>query len=210
MPVPRLHLIGPLGGLSAGEYVAVAASAVLGGVDAVHVRMPGAATADLLGVARSLRDCIGGAALIVNDRLDVALITGAGGVQLGERSFTVADARTLLGRDALIGRSVHDLAGALQAESSGADYLLAGHVYDTPSKAGTPGRGLEWLARMTAVITIPVIALGGISIERIPDVIEAGAHGVAMGRELSGAGVPSDVAEEAVLAIEHGLRAAKR
>ena len=84
----------------------------------------------------------GDAALIVNDRLDVALVAGADGVQLGERGFTVEDARRLLPSGVLIGRSVHDVAGARPAAKAGADYLLAGHIFDTPSKQGTPGRGL--------------------------------------------------------------------
>lgn len=204
--VPRLHLIGPLGGITAGEYAAVAESAARGGADGIHVRLPGSPAADVLALARELRARIDNAALIVNDRLDIALLVGADGVQLGEHSFTVADARALLGDGPLVGRSVHDLQGALDAEASGADYLLAGHVFDTPSKAGTPGRGLEWLAHLTADITIPVIALGGITLERIPEVLDAGAHGVAMGRELSRAGRPEDASRAARRAIEAASR----
>ncbi|HEX5166033.1 MAG TPA: thiamine phosphate synthase [Thermomicrobiales bacterium] len=182
-PVPRLHVIGPLI-TDPADYPAIAVAAVKGGCDAVHVRIPGGATDDLLALARTLRDLIGDVALIVNDRLDIALLAGAAGVQLGERSFSVADARQLLPAGALIGRSVHDLDGARAALADGADYLLAGHVFDTPSKQGVPGRGLDWLAELASVVPIPVIALGGITIERVPGVLEAGAHGVALGREL--------------------------
>lgn len=200
-PVPRLHLVGPLDGLTATEYVEVAAAAVRGGVDGVHVRLPGAPTGEVLAVARTLADPIVEAALIVNDRLDVALVTDAHGVQLGEHSFSVADARRVLPGSVLIGRSVHDLDGARRAAGDGADYLLAGHVFSTPSKDGLPGRGLAWLAEVTGAVNVPVIALGGISVERIPDVIRAGAYGVAMGRELLRAREPESVARAAVRAI---------
>jgi thiamine-phosphate diphosphorylase len=182
--VPRLHLIGPLGALALPEYVEVAAAAVLGGVDAVHARLPEGDTTDLLWLARSLRARIGTAALLVNDRLDIAQLAWADGVQLGERSFRVEDARSLLGADPLVGRSVHDLDGARAAEQDGADYLLVGHIFDTPSKAGTPGRGLDWLQQVAAEVSTPVIALGGITTERIPSVLACGAYGVALGREL--------------------------
>jgi thiamine-phosphate pyrophosphorylase len=181
--VPRLHLIGPLIAEPA-NYPAIAEAAVMGGCDAVHVRIPGGATDDLLALARALRGHIGDALMIVNDRLDVALLAGAGGVQLGERSFGVVDARQILPAGTLIGRSVHDIAGAQDALTNGADFLLAGHVFDTPSKQGIPGRGLDWLAELASSVTIPVIALGGITIDRVPAVLGAGAHGVAFGREL--------------------------
>jgi thiamine-phosphate pyrophosphorylase len=195
-PVPRLHLIGPLV-LPAADYPRVARQAVEGGCDAVHVRIPGGATDELLALARELRRSLAPHALIVNDRLDVALLAGADGVQLGERSFSVADARVLLGDERLVGRSVHDRDGAIRAAKDGADYLLAGHVFDTPSKQGTPGRGLDWLAELCAATPAPVIALGGITVERVPLVLEAGAHGVALGRELLLARAPAASARRA-------------
>jgi thiazole tautomerase (transcriptional regulator TenI) len=205
-PVPRLHLVGPLDGLTVVEYIAVAEAAVRGGVDGVHVRMPGAATDEVVRLARDLRARVGGAALIVNDRLDVALVVGADGAQLGERSFTVADARTILGTTMLVGRSVHDVDGARQAARDGADYLLAGHVFDTSSKAGLPGRGIDWLRQVVAAAGIPVIALGGITTKRVPEVLAAGAHGVAMGRELSRAERPEEASRAATRAIEAAVR----
>ncbi|MDQ3547823.1 MAG: thiamine phosphate synthase, partial [Chloroflexota bacterium] len=153
-PVPRLHLIGPLV-TDPPDFSRTAAAAVRGGCDAVHVRVPGGATEDILALARSIRQAIGETALIVNDRLDVALIAGADGVQLGERSFAIEEARRVLPGEMMIGRSVHDLAGALAAAHAGADYLLAGHVFDTPSKTGKPGRGLDWLAEIVVAVSIP-------------------------------------------------------
>lgn len=199
-PVPRLHLIGPLV-TDPADYPRIAASAVRGGCDAVHVRIPGGATADVLSLARTIRRTIGAAALIVNDRLDIAQVAGADGVQLGERGFTVEDARRVLPAETLIGRSVHDIAGARAAADAGADYLLAGHIFDTPSKPGIPGRGLDWLSDLAASVSTPVIALGGITTERMPAVLETGAYGVALGRELLLAEDPGVIAEDAARSI---------
>jgi thiamine-phosphate pyrophosphorylase len=198
--VPRLHLIGPLV-VEPDDYPPIAAAAVAGGCDAVHLRMPDGPTAETLRLARLIQQKAGGALVIVNDRLDVALLAGAGGVQLGERSFSVGDARRLVGPTTLIGRSVHDIDGARRAAEAGADYLLAGHVFATPSKDGEPGRGLDWLAELCASVLIPVIALGGITCVRIAAVLDAGAHGVALGRELLVSPDPRETARLAAAVI---------
>jgi thiamine-phosphate diphosphorylase len=200
--VPRLHLLGPLGVVPNADYPAVAAQAMAGGVDAVHVRLPGGSARELLTLARAVRERCPGARLLVNDRLDIALLTDADGAQLGEASVGVAEARQLLGPQALLGRSVHDLAGARQAAADGADFLLAGHVFETPSKAGQAGRGLAWLADIVAAVPTPVIALGGLNIERIPAVRAAGVWGVALGRELLIASDPAETARRARAAID--------
>jgi thiamine-phosphate diphosphorylase len=194
--VPRLHLIGPLV-VEPNDYPRIAAAAIQGGCDAVHLRVPAGTTEDVLALARTLRALSRDTVLIVNDRLDVAIVAGADGVQLGERGFTVEDARRVLPPAALIGRSVHDIEGARAAADAGADYLLAGHIFDTPSKQGTPGRGLGWLAELAQAVQVPVIALGGITSERIPAVLAAGAHGVALGRELLSADDPMRAAAAA-------------
>ena len=204
MNVPRLHLLGPLGVVPIAAYPAVAALACAGGhgCDAAHVRLPGAPGGETLTLARAVRAACPSAALLINDRLDVALLAEADGAQLGEASIAAPDARRLLGARRLIGRSVHDLAGARQAAADGADFLLAGHVYDTPSKPGQPGRGLAWLEELAAGAGAPVIALGGVTVARVADVMRAGAWGVAMGRELLAAPDPTRAAHAARAAIE--------
>ncbi len=89
----------------------------------------------------------------------------------------------------------------MAASEAGADYLLAGHIFDTPSKQGTPGRGLDWLAELAAAVQVPVIALGGITKDRIPAVLAAGAYGVALGRELLCAADPEHVAAAAARVV---------
>ena len=195
---PRLHLIGPLGVVKPVDFMGVANRAAAGGCGAIHLRLPNLRGGDATRTARSLRRELTAdteTLLIVNDRIDVAILAMADGVQLGERGFRVSDARQLVGDQMLIGRSVHDVDGAKRAESDGASYLLAGHVYETPSKEGEDGRGPGWLEEIAASVTIPVIAIGGINLSRITEVMETGAHGIAIGRALLTSDDPQSFAE---------------
>jgi thiamine-phosphate pyrophosphorylase len=126
--------------------------------------------------------------LFVNDRLDVALATGADGVQLGTGSLGVAEARRL-GPAWLVGRSVHTVADALAARAAGADYLLAGPVFPTPTHPDAAPLGLAGLGAIVAV-GLPVIAIGGVTVERIETLRAAGAWGAAVIRALWDAADP--------------------
>lgn len=130
--------------------------------------------------------------LFVNDRLDVALATGADGVQLGAGSLDVATARRL-GPSWLVGRSVHALADARAARAAGADYLLAGPVFRTATHPGATPLGLGGLGAIVAA-GLPVIAIGGVTLERIPALRAAGAWGAAAIRALWDASDPADAA----------------
>ncbi|HVB65515.1 MAG TPA: thiamine phosphate synthase [Nitrolancea sp.] len=178
--IPRFHLISDRRLCDLDRLPDVAARAVIGKVDAIHLRERDVAAGKLLEVARALRAAIGDAELFVNDRVDIALLSGADGVQLGETSISVSDARALAGDRLLIGRSVHDADGARRAYIDGADFVIAGHVYETASKAGQPGRGLEFITAIARVCPIPIIAVGGITRENTTDVVGAGAHGIAV------------------------------
>lgn len=125
------------------------------------------------------------ARVLVNDRLDVALATRAGGVHLGEKSIPPQEARRLVnlldrGKDFLIGVSCHSLEAAKAATHGGADYLFFGPVFATPSKAvyGAP-QGLERLAEVCRAVSIPVLAIGGITLENSAACLSAGASGIA-------------------------------
>ena len=118
-------------------------------------------------------------AIVRRSATDVALIVGAEGVQLGERGLPVGEVRSLVGPGCLIGRSVHDVRGALAAAQDGADYVVAGHIFATGSKPGIPGRGLEWLRSITEAAPVPTIAIGGITEGNVEAVLAAGAYGVA-------------------------------
>lgn len=124
-----------------------------------------------------------GAWLVVNDRVDVALAAGARGAQLTSRSMAVADARAIAPGVAL-GASVHALDEAVASVRAGADWLVAGHVFSTPSHAGEPGRGPAFVEELTRVITIPVIAIGGIVPKHVTLLRRLGVYGIAAIRGL--------------------------
>ena len=122
-----------------------------------------------------------GGRVLVNDRIDVALAAGADGVHLRANSLPVAVARKLIGADRLLGVSTHTIDEAAKAEGDGADFVLLGPVYDTPSKRefGAP-LGLGAIAEAARRVRIPVFAIGGVTVERALDVMRGGAAGVAV------------------------------
>lgn len=121
----------------------------------------------------------GGARIVVNDRLDVALACGAAGVHLRSDSVSPGAARTLAPPGFLIGRSVHSAAEAREAAPD-ADYLIAGTVFATPSKpSGHRLLGLDGLAAIVRSVNVPVLAIGGMTVERLSEVAATGAAGVA-------------------------------
>jgi thiamine-phosphate pyrophosphorylase len=127
-----------------------------------------------------------GATLVVNDRLDVALLGGADGVHLRASSVPVAAARGFAGEGVLVGASVHTPEEARAAAADGADYLLFGPVYETADKARFRApAGIAQLARVVRAATrrgrtrVPVYAIGGVTPERVRECVNAGAHGVA-------------------------------
>ena len=132
---------------------------------AVQLREKDLSAAELLPLAGELRSLTRefGARLLINDRVDVALATGADGVHLGGHSLPAADARRLLGPDKLIGVSTHRIEEIRTAEESGADFVTFGPVWFTPSKApfGEPV-GLAQLREACAATALPVFALGGV------------------------------------------------
>jgi thiamine-phosphate pyrophosphorylase len=155
--------------------------AVQAGVDLIQVRerdLEGAALSVLVAeVVRLTRAT--GTRVVVNERLDVALACGADGVHLRGDSISAARARSMAPAGFLIGRSVHGADEAVRT-ALGVDYLIAGTVFPTPSK---PGRheflGIEGLAAIGRAVTVPVLAIGGVSMNRIGLVAEAGAAGLA-------------------------------
>lgn len=180
--LPILHVVTDDSVAARAEFVERAGEVMAaGGRDvALHLRAPRASGRRLYDLAVRLvaiaKDT--GSRLIVNDRLDVALASHADGVQLGARSLSVSDARTIVGREMLLGASVHSLDEARFARDAGADFVIAGSVYETASHPGREGVGVG-LIESIASIGIPVVAIGGITPERVGDVRRAGAAGVA-------------------------------
>ncbi|HEX7089626.1 MAG TPA: thiamine phosphate synthase [Longimicrobiales bacterium] len=182
----RLHLVTNDAVLRAADF-GVRAQAVLaahGPAIALHVRGHGLAAAELFAIVEDLAFAgdAAGAEILVNDRVDVALAAGTDGVQLGRRSLPVAAARDLLGADAWIGYSAHEAGEAAQAAADGADFILIGTVYETASHPGRAPAGTALVRATVAAVApagVPVLAIGGVTPERVHELIEAGAYGVA-------------------------------
>jgi thiamine-phosphate pyrophosphorylase len=181
--VPPLHLITDDRRLLAPGFADLAEAMLrAGGAGiALHLRGSGSPARDLLGLALRLARAAdeSGARLLVNDRVDVALAAGAHGVHLGARGMAVGDARALLGPRRLVGASVHALAEGSAAVGEGADFLIAGTLFPTPSHPGRPGSGTAWLHELAA-LGPPVIGIGGVTPDRVAEVRTAGAHGIAV------------------------------
>jgi thiamine-phosphate diphosphorylase len=160
---------------------AVVDEAIEGGVNIVQLREKDLPAGELLTLARQLRGVCGHRALLfVNDRLDVALLSGADGVHLGEESLPVAAVRRLIPATMFVGRSVHTVNAARQAELDGADYLVAGTIFASPSHPSVVPAGIELLQRITARVSVPVLAIGGVNAENAEECRAAGASGVAV------------------------------
>jgi thiamine-phosphate pyrophosphorylase len=118
--------------------------------------------------------------VLVNGRADIALAAGADGVHLPSSGLAVADIRAWTPKDFIVGVSVHSLREIRIACEGSVDYILVGHVFPTASKEGMgPALGIGFLRRAVARSSVPILALGGVTAERIPSVLEAGAAGVA-------------------------------
>jgi thiamine-phosphate pyrophosphorylase len=156
------------------------------GVDWIQLREKDLSGKQLAGLAsEAVRIVAGASGILINDRLDVACAVKAAGVHLGEQSLPVKEARRLVTervaeKSFLVGASVHSLKTAQQAEQAGASYVIFGPVFATPSKAafGEP-QGLERLREICGQLKIPVLAIGGITLENARDCLDAGAGGIA-------------------------------
>jgi thiamine-phosphate pyrophosphorylase len=146
----------------------------------VRIKPPGGRcdAVELVRIARMARRVCdeAGAALIVNDRIDVALAVGADGVHLGQTDLPIADARRIAGA-LWIGISTHDVAQVRAACAAGADYLGFGPVFQTVTKERPdPVQGIAGLTAAVAVAGVPVVAIGGITVRDVVDIYRSGAH----------------------------------
>ncbi|MDD4185842.1 MAG: thiamine phosphate synthase [Candidatus Methanomethylophilaceae archaeon] len=161
--------------------VEIATLAYEGGADVVQLRDKHADGGQLLEWAKEIRKIADSnrKLFIVNDRLDIAILSKADGVHLGQSDIPISDARKLVSPDFIIGASVKSVEDALEAERDGADYLGL-TVFETKTKADAdPAAGLELLNEMHLAVSIPIVAIGGMSKENASSVVKAGADGVA-------------------------------
>ncbi|MDX1763442.1 MAG: thiamine phosphate synthase [bacterium] len=193
------------------DLVAALKEALDGGVKAVQLREKDLSDGEVFALAEALRQLCRryGARLMINDRADIAEAVGADGVQLTQRSYSPREARRILGREKLIGVSTHSAAEAESAARGGADFVTLGPIFDTPSKRRYgPPIGIDLLRTVAAGINIPVFAIGGITPEVVPEVLDAGAFGVAMISGILGTGHIGKAAREFTLLTQREERAA--
>ena len=176
----RLHVI-TLGGAQ-DEVVASVDEVLAAGAPLVQVRTKSGTDRARWRLAAAVvgRCHAAGARCLVNDRADIAAAVGADGVHLGEDDLPVAAVRAVLGPAALVGATCRDPESARRAEAEGASYVGVGPAYATTTKAGLPAAlGPAGIARVAAAVDVPVIAIGGVTPERVAALLDAGAHGVA-------------------------------
>ena len=184
MDVPRLHVITDETVQSRYRHAELARLALAGGADAVQLREKRPwHTRELLDIGRKIaRICReANACAVIDDRADVALAVGAGGLHLGRNDLDIATARRIVGRTVLIGGTTNSYDEALTVAETDVDYLGVGPVYGTRSKANpAPVMGLDELSRIAQGTSKPIIAIGGITVSRIPETMQTGVHGVAV------------------------------
>jgi thiamine-phosphate pyrophosphorylase len=178
--------------------------ALQGGIRLVQLRERDLSAQDLLTLARKLREMTKEweAMLLVNDRVDVALLSEADGVHLGEAALSVADARKLMPSGALITAAAHSVERARFAAQSGASAVVLGTIFPTDSKPGIEPAGLSLLQAAVASMTVPVYAIGGIDRDKVPAVLKTGAYGVAVIRAVLAQNDPLIAARELQEAVQ--------
>lgn len=176
----------------------IARFAVEGGADCVQFRKKEGSTREIVEIACRIKDIVKGrATYIVDDRIDVAMACGADGVHIGREDMPLPLARAMC-PDFIIGYSVDNPEEAVEAESIGADYLGAGAVFATKNKPEEKPIGIEGLRKICESVNIPVIAIGGITLENVKEVIDAGATGVAVISAIADARDPAESVKDFV------------
>ena len=154
-----------------------------GGADAIQLREKTISDSEFITLAREVRDITtkSGTLLIINDRIHVAREINADGVHLGQQDMSVLEARDIIGNEKIIGVSTHSTIQARQAQKDGADYIAIGPIYPTRTKEYEPSVGIEIIQKISeAVVNIPIIAIGAITLENLDEVLKAGASRVAI------------------------------
>ncbi|MCX7572133.1 thiamine phosphate synthase [Tumebacillus sp. DT12] len=180
----QLHVITD-GQRQVNDLHSIVHKAVSSGADVIQLRYKAAPALDIYNIGHAIHPVIreAGARLLINDRADVALALDAAGVHLAAKSLPVPVARPLFagGADAKwIGCSVHSVEEAQEQERLGATYVTYGHIFATHSKPGLPPRGLAALRQVVEAVNIPVLAIGGITVDNIDEVLATGAAGIAV------------------------------
>jgi thiamine-phosphate pyrophosphorylase len=200
----RLYLVCPA------REEAWLAAAIKGGVDIVQLRDKSLDDDDLIRVARAFRAAAdaAGALFVLNDRADLVAACAADGVHVGQDDATPAQARAVVGPDAIVGRSTHAPAQAAAADADpDVDYLAVGPVHATPTKPGRPAAGLGYVAHAAAAVSKPWFAIGGLDAGNVHEVVARGARRIVVVRAITEADDPEAAARALRRALEAPVRA---
>jgi thiamine-phosphate pyrophosphorylase len=195
---PRLYaIIDPT--LLAVSELALAEALAGSGVELIQYRSKTASSRQFFEVSRQLSTLLGprGVRLIVNDRPDIAILAGAGGVHVGQEDLGVEDARAICGKERWVGISTHTLEQVAGADRTSADYIAFGPIFPTATKKNPdPVVGTDLLRKVRKMTAKPLVAIGGITLERAAEVYRAGADCLAVIRDLVCAPDPAARARE--------------
>jgi thiamine-phosphate pyrophosphorylase len=208
--LPRLYVILDAALITSPERDC-AASLAKAGVRLLQYRNKSASARQYLESSRALAETLvpGGVSFFVNDRPDVAFLAGASGVHVGQEDLDVEQTRRVIGRDRLVGVSTHNLEQFDRAATSSADYIAVGPIFGTSSKANPdPVVGLAFLRRVRGLTEKPIVAIGGITLERAAGAIEAGADSVAVISGILSAADPAQRARQYITTLEAAKHAA--
>jgi thiamine-phosphate pyrophosphorylase len=208
--LPRLYVILDAALITSPERDC-AQSLVEAGVRLLQYRNKSAPTRHYLDSSRALAEmlCPKGVSFFVNDRSDVAFLAGASGVHVGQDDLDAEQARRVVGSDKLVGVSTHNLEQFEHAAASSADYIAVGPVFSTSSKANPdPVVGVDFIRRVRSLTDKPIVAIGGITLERAAAVIEAGADSVAVISGILSAPNPAQRARQYLGTLEAAKHAA--
>ncbi len=181
--IGRLHVLTDTVLQTRFSHSDLARLALRGGADTIQLRQKTGSTREMIRIAVQMKQLCSDydVPLIVNDRVDVAIAAEADGVHLGQDDFPIPLARELLGQERIIGASASDITEGRRCLEEGADYIGFGPIYPTTSKddAGAV-KGVDTLTQIAEALSAPIIAIGGISSNHVSEILEAGAHGIAV------------------------------
>ena len=198
--LPGLYVIIDIQALTRRNHIEVASQAIGGGAKTIQLRDKLTNKKELLPIAQQLRNlCVKHNVLfIVNDHLDLALATDADGLHLGQSDLPIKVARQLLPIGKILGRSTTTVSEAITAESEGADYIAVGSIYPTSSKETAVVVGLDRLRQIRQAVSLPLVAIGGITKDNAAEVMAAGANSVAIINAILQAEAPEEAARQIV------------
>ena len=195
----RLYGILDLGYVEILDCAKMAEAMIAGRVDLIQLRAKELVSAQIAELAADLHRLTAerGVPLIINDHPEVARVVSAEGVHLGQDDMPIAEARQVAGANCMVGKSTHSVDQAIRAFYEGADYIGFGPIFATPTKLDYPPVGLDEIQKVHDAVRIPIFCIGGIKLDNLPEVIEAGARRVVIVSGLLQAPNPAEYARSA-------------